>query len=392
MVRAAAVRSQRRGVARGRRTVIEALSHLCNDCDEQYGRAGEAVSRPPAISVPPQRPPCPVRTQSSGSLTSSGGRRSPKRASTSGPRIPVTAGFYAALLPKTGLEKETWVPGEWASVARGEEELRDAVGRCGSLQWAEGAERYAGCRGRVCSVEDGGRVVELLFGDGRQVWLPRECLRSAKQSRGGCAVVGSRSVRYLLVRHGETEWNRDGRLQGQFDTTLTDEGRVQAAAVAEALASADFSVVLTSPLLRARETAAAIHSKHPAAVWVEDDRLKEMHLGFAQGHLPTSPRVARYLQARKSSPGDRWIGGGESEAEVATRAVAALEEAGRYADNVAVCTHSGVIAALVKQAGTGSCGKVRNCSVTVLVHNTAAGEWHVEELPATSNGIEPAAA
>jgi broad specificity phosphatase PhoE len=62
-------------------------------------------------------------------------------------------------------------------------------------------------------------------------------------------------VEVVLVRHGETEWSRTGRHTGRSDPPLTDEGERQARAVGEALRGRSFALVLSSPLIRARETA-----------------------------------------------------------------------------------------------------------------------------------------
>ena len=59
----------------------------------------------------------------------------------------------------------------------------------------------------------------------------------------------------VLVRHGETDWNRERRFQGHADTPLNDAGRGQARALAALLRSERLSAVYTSPLRRAKETA-----------------------------------------------------------------------------------------------------------------------------------------
>ena len=74
------------------------------------------------------------------------------------------------------------------------------------------------------------------------------------------------STRLILIRHGRTEWNHDGRFQGQADVELDAVGRAQAVAMASRVALLAPGVLLSSPLVRARETADALASataKHP---------------------------------------------------------------------------------------------------------------------------------
>lgn len=102
--------------------------------------------------------------------------------------------------------------------------------------------------------------------------------------------MGSRSgkLRLLIVRHGETDCNVQGIIQGQLDTDLNDVGRRQAEYVGSALQSEDINEVYSSPLRRAKETADAIVAVHPnhhlkrLSYWV-DDRLKERGFGSLEG-------------------------------------------------------------------------------------------------------------
>lgn len=94
-----------------------------------------------------------------------------------------------------------------------------------------------------------------------------------------------------LVRHGETEWSRSGQHTGRTDIGLTDLGREQAKAIGRRLAGHAFSVVLTSPLSRAAET--AVIAGHPDAV-IEPD-LREWDYGEFEGL--TTPEI------RESQPG-----------------------------------------------------------------------------------------
>jgi broad specificity phosphatase PhoE len=85
-----------------------------------------------------------------------------------------------------------------------------------------------------------------------------------------------------FVRHGQTELNRGGRLQGRIDAPLSELGAQQAAALARGYASAPVTRVLSSPLQRARATAAAIAAPHGLSVEV-DDRLIELDYGEWDG-------------------------------------------------------------------------------------------------------------
>lgn len=74
------------------------------------------------------------------------------------------------------------------------------------------------------------------------------------------------NLRLIVLRHGETDWNRAGRYQGCLDTPLSDRGRAQAASAARALSGSSLRAVYASPLARARETAEAIARPHGLVV------------------------------------------------------------------------------------------------------------------------------
>jgi broad specificity phosphatase PhoE len=114
----------------------------------------------------------------------------------------------------------------------------------------------------------------------------------------------------LLVRHGETDWNRDGRWQGGSDTSLNDLGREQAQALAEQL-DGSIDVVYSSDLARARETAEIVAAKLGLEVRV-DARLRERSFGSWEG-LTTSEIEDRFADSHR-----RWregVGAGADDAE-----------------------------------------------------------------------------
>jgi broad specificity phosphatase PhoE len=89
----------------------------------------------------------------------------------------------------------------------------------------------------------------------------------------------------LLVRHGETDWNASGRLQGHTDRPLNDYGRRQAASLADRLAGDGISAVYTSDLARARETAEIIAARLGVEAAVDAD-LRERNWGTWEGLTP----------------------------------------------------------------------------------------------------------
>lgn len=89
-------------------------------------------------------------------------------------------------------------------------------------------------------------------------------------------------MKIYLVRHGETEWNKEYRLQGQADTQLNDYGRELAQITAEALKDIPFDVIFHSPLSRAKETAHILKRDRKIEI-IGDERLREMSFGIAEG-------------------------------------------------------------------------------------------------------------
>jgi broad specificity phosphatase PhoE len=116
----------------------------------------------------------------------------------------------------------------------------------------------------------------------------------------------------VLVRHGETEWSRDGKHTGRTDIALTEHGRRQAQAVGAALQGRRFSLVLTSPLTRAAETCRLAGFGDVAE---QRDELREWDYGAYEGR--------RTVEVRKELPGwTLWRDGvpdGETIQEVAAR-------------------------------------------------------------------------
>src|SRR5262249_52425940 len=84
----------------------------------------------------------------------------------------------------------------------------------------------------------------------------------------------------VVVRHGQTDWNIEGRFQGQLDIPLNAAGRKQAEDLRHRLSGLDFDATFSSPLRRAVETAQIIAGSLPIRA---DERLTEIHHGYWQG-------------------------------------------------------------------------------------------------------------
>jgi len=147
--------------------------------------------------------------------------------------------------------------------------------------------------------------------------------------------MSSLAIRILLVRHGETDWNRQRRFQGRSDIPLNRAGRDQAKALARALKDESLVAIHSSPLVRAKETANLIGAFHPQTPFIEEADLIEMDLGEfdgaeAQGWAAKYPDFRREWQ---KAPASVRMPGGESLLDVQARATAALDRiTNRYSE------------------------------------------------------------
>jgi broad specificity phosphatase PhoE len=143
----------------------------------------------------------------------------------------------------------------------------------------------------------------------------------------------------VLVRHGQTEWSLSGRHTGTTDIPLTEAGIRQASLIAALLAGRSFALVLTSPLVRAAETARLAGLGERAEV-VDD--LREWDYGDAEGRRTADIRVER--------PGwDLWhdgVTGGETADDVGRRADRVIERARAAGGDVVVFAHGHLLRVL----------------------------------------------
>lgn len=160
-------------------------------------------------------------------------------------------------------------------------------------------------------------------------------------------------TRILAVRHGETDWNRDTRIQGHTDIALSDKGRWQAERLARALGEETITAFYASDLSRALETAAAVARAHGQTVKTHKG-LRERAFGHFEG-LTWAEIEAHHPQDalawRKRVP-DFAPPGGESLLQLRARVTAAVDElAARHpGEQVMLVAHGGVLDILYRAA------------------------------------------
>ena len=184
-------------------------------------------------------------------------------------------------------------------------------------------------------------------------------------------------TRIVAIRHGETAWNVDTRIQGHRDIALNDTGRWQAQRMASALIDEGISAIYSSDLLRALETAQALGRALSMPV-VTDTRLRERAFGVFEAYTFAE------IEARWPAEARRWVQrepdfapeGGESLRQVHDRCVSAVQAlADTHAgQTIALVAHGGVMDCLYRAATRLDLQAKRswplgNASINRLLHN-----------------------
>ncbi|XP_075105817.1 phosphoglycerate mutase-like protein 4 isoform X1 [Nicotiana tabacum] len=185
----------------------------------------------------------------------------------------------------------------------------------------------------------------------------------------------------IVIRHGETQWNVASKIQGHLDVELNDIGRKQAMTLSM---EPRISIVYSSDLKRAYETAETIARNCGGLEVIKDPDLRERHLGDLQGYSPreTAKNRQKAYQAFVSGQKDLEIpGGGESLDQLYQRCTSCLYRIAKKhrGKRVVVVSHGGAIRALHGRAFPHgpSAGKIMNTSVNIF-RISDEDEWTIK--------------
>ena len=186
-----------------------------------------------------------------------------------------------------------------------------------------------------------------------------------------------------LIRHGETDWNLSGRLQGSEDIELNHTGRMQAIQLADYLKRESWDMIISSPLKRAYETAQIIATGLSLPEIKVKDELKERCYGAASGLLP---------EERRRLFSDGTIPGQEEFEKLRKRAMEALdntvkENAGK---RILMVTHGALTNSVLYTLSGGQFGsfrtRLKNGCINLLIH--AGSNWSVVFYNKTTDELQ----
>lgn len=179
----------------------------------------------------------------------------------------------------------------------------------------------------------------------------------------------------FIIRHGETEWNRERRLQGQTDTSLSEYGKEQVSKLTDKLKAAKIELIFSSDLKRAKETSEQI-SKDLGVEIIYHPGLREIHLGEAQGILESELSnlfgeisYSNWKSLDRIHDSFRFPGGetkSEAEYRIIETILSLLKINGKK--NVAVCSHGFVLSRFYRYFTCKEIphSKLANCEVLEL--------------------------
>jgi len=189
-----------------------------------------------------------------------------------------------------------------------------------------------------------------------------------------------------LIRHGQTEWNKAHRFQGQLDSPLTSGGVRQVEALAKRLQSVPFDAIYSSDLNRAYQTAKIIAKSHGKET-VKDQRLRERCYGIFEGL--TRPEInEKYPEIYQSYIQDAFkfiIPGAESSEEIVERTMRCLNELGEkhLRQRILIVSHGGIIGRFLRMVlgiplQTSRQFRVANAGINIFTYRNE--RWRLETL------------
>ncbi len=191
---------------------------------------------------------------------------------------------------------------------------------------------------------------------------------------------------FILVRHGETDYNKNRIIQGWEDIPLNKTGYQQAAVTAEMLRNESFEEAWFSDLQRASETAKAVLKYHPGVPAYPDPLLREWKLGIIQNK--SYPELERdypeYEEMLRTESMELAVPGGESRNEFQKRINQAFQEFAEHCPGkrVLIVTHGGVLVRLYRFLGgevppEGRVPVPGNASVSKVRFDHKTGKWSI---------------
>ncbi len=198
-------------------------------------------------------------------------------------------------------------------------------------------------------------------------------------------------TRVWCIRHGETDWNAEGRWQGRAPIPLNATGRAQAEAVGRWLAAHGprLEILYSSPNVRAWQTAQAVVAAYAASghalELVGDERLQEVDVGDWQGLTRAEVEAwdGEYFARHRADWHNVPTRGGESRVQLKARACAAFEEiTARHAGQiVGIVSHGGTLGMLIEGLfGVIERPTLANTSLTVIEQTTPGGGWQLTRV------------
>lgn len=189
---------------------------------------------------------------------------------------------------------------------------------------------------------------------------------------------------FILVRHGETDYNKNHVIQGWVDTPLNEIGRKQAETAAEVLKNESFDEVWYSDLQRAANTAEAILKYHPEVPSFSSPELREWHLGFMQdmSYAELQEKNPEYKKMLRTESMNLPVQDGESRSQFQLRVHSFLQKLADRSSGkrILIVSHGGVLVRLFRLAGgvippEGSIPVPGNASVSRIRYDHERKNW-----------------